>query len=269
MQAGGTLLLAAELERIRTLGPGRVECIYPTNEIVAQVLEHVGIFDLLEHPRRPRVTHPTVRYWKVNSGTSAEGERAANAIEDYAVRFSDPNKQALYRALTEAMTNCRHHAYPDTEDDRRAGHWWTGPGAERARNWWMFSQLMNDQLTVGLCDLGIGIPRSLRRDEAGLLRTILNVITGRGLVPNDVQLISAAMAIGESRTKEQHRGKGLLDMRKVLDGLDGVLHIHSGRGYYRYTASRAGEKCTNFKKPMAIRGTLVLWQIPLAGAVSA
>jgi hypothetical protein len=72
------------------------------------------------------------------------------------------------------------------------------------------------------------------------------------------------MALGASRTKQMHRGKGLLDMRRVLDGLNGTLQIHSGRGFYQYKAGAGREECKNFNKSMTVGGTLVLWELPLA-----
>jgi hypothetical protein len=267
MQMAGTLLFAAELDRINTLtSKPRISCDYPPDQLVAQVLQHVGIFDMLGQNRRLKVTHETVRYWKIASGHSADGERASQAIEAYEDRFSKPDQKALYRALTEAMTNCRHHAYPDDEKERAAGHWWIAQTG--LRRWWMFSQLKDNRLSVGLCDLGVGIPRSLRIDKAGLLGLILGIIGGLRLLPNDANLIRGAMALGATRTKQEHRGKGLMDMRSVLDGLKGTLQIHSGRGFYGYRAAEAREQCTNFRRSMSIGGTVVLWEIPVTQQAS-
>lgn len=252
MRVAGTLLLAAEIDRINALTKdGRVTCTYPRDAVVAQVLEHVGIFEMLGQRRTTKITHETVKYWKVDSGDTVKGERAHHAIEAYKDRFSDPKRKAMYRALTEAMTNCRQHAYPKHRK-------------ELVRNWWMFSQFKDNQLTVGLGDLGIGIPDSLREDEAGLLGPIMELLRALHMSPHDGNLIQSAMKISKSRTKEQHRGKGLADMRRVLDGLKGTLQIHSRRGFYAYDAATGRERCTNFKKSMSVAGTLVLWVIPMA-----
>ena len=257
MSAAGTLLLAAELSRINEiLGAERfITCSYPRDRKVAQVLQHVGVFELLGQTRRCRITADDVKYWKVDSGSLVDGEKADKAMEGYKHLFSDPKRKALYRGLTEAMTNCKQHAY---EEDR-------GDGLGPVPRWWMFSELRKGRLAVAICDLGIGMPRSLRRDDAGLLGMILNVFSTRRLAPHDGNFISAAMEVGKSRTGEQHRGKGLTDLRAVLDGLGGKLQIHSNQGFCEYEANKSGELCKNFKASMSIYGTLVLWLTPVPG----
>jgi hypothetical protein len=79
---------------------------------------------------------------------------------------------------------------------------------------------------------------------------------------SDGNLIRAAMEVGKTRTHEKHRGKGLMDLRAVLDALGGVLQIHSNCGFYEYVAENSNEKCKTFKQ-MSILGTLVLWSVPI------
>lgn len=264
MKVGGTLLLAAELHRINAIDASsgyttkRVRCIYPRQPVVAQVLQHVGIFSMLGEKRRPKVTDDTVKYWQVDTGSTVEGAAIASAMAGYKDHFSAPDRNRLYRALSEAMTNCRHHAYPDESP-------------HQVRNWWIFSQLKDAKLTVGLCDLGIGIPNTLRSDAAGLLGPILKWIRDRRGTESDASMIQGAMVVGRSSTKAKHRGKGLRDMRRVIDALNGTLQIHSYRGAYEYRA-RAGEEpieCSrNFTRSMSIGGTLVVWQVPVQSATT-
>lgn len=54
-----------------------------------------------------------------------------------------------------------------------------------------------------------------------------------------------------------------MEIRSVLDGLRGKIHIHSNCGFYHYNAESQSEKCTNFPPEMSIRGTIVLWHIPV------
>lgn len=253
MTAAGTLLLAAELDRLNTLlGRRRFCCSYPTNDVVAQVLQHVGVFEMLGQQRSCTVTADNVKYWKVDSGTTVEGERAHVAMEGYKHHFSDPEQKALYRGLTEAMTNCVHHAYDGERLD----------GFGKVTKWWMFSEERDGNIVVAFCDLGIGIPRSLPLDKAGLYGAIKAVMSTLGLGHSDGNLIRAAMEVGKSRTHKEHRGKGLMDLRAVLDAMGGVLQIHSNCGFYEYRAKNSSELCKTFKQ-MSILGTLVLWSVPV------
>lgn len=254
MSAAGTLLLAAELDRINSLAGRRVFASnYPVDHVVAQVLMHVGIFEMLGRAKGPRITAANVKYWRVHSGYMAEGEKADQAMEGYKALFTDPEQKAMYRGLTEAMTNCKQHAYDGPRFD----------GLPSVEKWWMFSQIDNGQLCVAICDLGLGIPETLKADKAGLLAQIKGWLQRAGLENRDGNMIRGAMAVGMSRTGLENRGKGLPDIRRVLDGLGGVLQIHSNSGYCRFDAGSASEKCENFKKSLSIKGTVMVWVIPV------
>lgn len=255
MQATGTVLFAAELQRINHLvGPGRVTCGVPVDHVVAQVLQHVGVFRLLGQRRTCKVTADNVRYWKVHSGTVVNMELAAAAFEEYSRHFSDPQSQSLYDGLSEAMLNCRHHAY---EEER-------GDGFPNLENWWMFAQCKDERLMVAVCDLGIGIPRSLRRKPSDVQEWLKQVLTKLALQDHDAALVRAALEYGKSRTGLPHRGKGFGNMRAVLDHLDGKLHIHSNRGVYMYDSDGQKENVWNSKA--SILGTIIVWDIALAKA---
>jgi len=252
MTPGGTLLFAAELNRIVRISKERLlSCSFPRDDVVAQVLKHVGIFDMLGQRRDCNVTADNVKYWRAHSGSDVDGQAAGEAILNYMARFSDPGKRAVYKGLTEAMTNCRHHAYQAERGD----------GLPSVNRWWMFSQELDGQLTVAICDLGIGIPRSLREDRAGWYGEIVAFLAKSGWTSSDGDLISAAIAIGETRTQEKYRGKGLMDIRTVLDELGGSLQIHSNSGFYVYEAKT--KKATWKTFDASILGTLVIWQVPL------
>jgi hypothetical protein len=252
MNADATLLFAAELSRINSLTPRRMTCNYPPSNRIAQILQHVGIFKMLNQKRECRVTRKDVKYWKVDVGSGVLGQRVATALRRYSSHFTDPQQSLLYRALTEAQTNCKQHAY---EAPRGDGH-------ANVENWWMFSQYLEHDLTVALCDLGIGIPRSLpTRDE--IWKRVARLMFFRGWTDDDAYRIQAAMNVGATRTKKRHRGKGLNDMRTALDGLQGRLQIHSNSGFYAYDAATQKETCKNFTTEDSILGTIVLWSIPV------
>jgi len=257
MTAGGTLLFAAELARLNEIvGAQMISCSYPSDGVVAQVLKQVGIFDLLAQRRPCPVTADNVKYWRVASGTDVDTERLKETLEYYSTLFSDPESQTLYKALSEAMTNSHQHAY---KRDR-------GDGLPTVKGWWSFTQLLDKKLTVAFCDLGIGIPRSLREDLSGLGGTIRRLADTFQWGQGDAGLIQAAMEYGRTRTGKGNRGKGMRDIRTVLDALGGKLQIHSNAGFFEFRAQEKRERCKTFKEWMSIKGTLVIWQLDMPEA---
>lgn len=252
MTAPGTILFAAELDRIRALQPNaHISCNWPRNAVVAQVLQHVGVFQKLGMKRTCKITANNVRWWKVATGSQVSGEQVGQAMAEYEHLFSSSKtKTKLYRGLTEAMANSRHHAYAEERGD----------GYKNVlKNWWMFSEHRDGHLVVAFCDIGIGIPRSLPLNDAGLWDDIRELFMSR--TDNDAERIRAAIEVGRSRTGKGHRGKGLMEIRSVLDALRGRLAIHSNRGSYLYDASNKQEKAVTFSAN--IRGTVIMWNIPV------
>jgi hypothetical protein len=256
MQVAGTLLLATEIDRTTRVydGKRRISCTYPRHPVVAQLLEHVGLFALLGQTIKPTIDHDMVRYWKIDSGTEVEGDRAKQAMAGYSNAFSDLKRRALYKGLTEAITNCVQHAYiHETRSE--------------LRRWWMFSELKGETVTVGLCDRGVGIPDTLRESQHWMFGLLNEACKELGLsVQNDANLIRAAMKVGKSRTREAHRGKGFRDIQAAVDGLDGSLQIHSGQGLFIFAPAQGPEKCLNFSRDMAIDGTVIVWTLPVSSA---
>ncbi len=168
----------------------------------------------------------------------------------------------MYKGVTEAMTNASNHAYIEERADGLAF------GREEPR-WWMFSQERNGRLFVSLCDLGVGIPNSLPRTKLkdwapeSVLSFIKSVAQGSAPT-NDCVMIKAAIELGRSRTDLPYRGRGLQQLKDVIDVVsDGSLAIHSNRGVYRYNPSnRAIETINDFSD--SIMGTLILWNVPIS-----
>lgn len=252
MIADGTLLFFAELCRLRRLtgGSARIKCIPPRNTKVAQVLKQVGIFDLLGFRRKIEPTFTDVIHWRSASGREVNGEKYESVLSNYEGRIADVLGQKFFRGLTEAMTNCHHHAYIDVRPD--------GLNAKNEpREWWMFSQEKDGCLTVVFCDLGIGIPGSLPIKKPTLWQRILTF--GSNL---DAHAIQEAIADSRTRTGKHHRGKGLKQLIDVVSSVSGGrVNIFSNRGCF--TLKSANENIYQFKD--SILGTLIHWSVPIEG----
>jgi hypothetical protein len=247
MVADGTLLFWAELHKLHRDTPGRkriVGCRPPSDDVVDQVLQQVGIYNILGKRRQALVVDDTVKYWKSESDTTAVGKK----IE--AVQRIGPLpdvKTMYYKGISEAMTNCVQWAYPDDN-----------PTYKGESRWWMFSEERDGMRSVALCDLGIGIPTSIR--QSNKWRPFLGTLLAKiGLGDSDAAVIKAAFEIGVSLSEQPTRGKGLDEVRKVLDAEEmGSLYVLSGHGRYTYSADTKQEATHNFTDTSP--GTLIGWK---------
>jgi hypothetical protein len=123
----------------------------------------------------------------------------------------------------------------------------------------MFTREVDGQLEVIVCDLGIGIPRSLplswNRKMLGKLREAFN---GDG---PDVAAVKSALILGETSTEQKNRGKGLPQVWAATTAApDGAVGIFSDRAYVRNTAKQGVESAHFVDR---VLGTIVWWKVPV------
>ncbi|MFL9994325.1 hypothetical protein PQR34_28925 [Paraburkholderia sediminicola] len=248
----GMLLLVAELRRLLRYTEGRmnITCTVPLNDKVAQVAKQVGLLDMLRVECAVLPRDSDVVAWRHAYGTGAEGCRFDDVLADYDGEITPALSSALYRGVSEAMTNVVNHAYVSPRLD--------GLDMQMKSDWWMFSAEQDGKLSVVFCDLGAGISGTLPSSRPDVWRRITlrqNFQDGR--------IIKYAVADSVSRTKKGHRGKGLGQIVKVIEAVPGAsVAVYSNRGIYRRTA--LGEVKVH-ELDGSILGTLINWQIPLPG----
>ncbi len=261
MMPCGTLLFLAELERMRRFFPGRdmFSCNYPANRVVEQVLQQVGLLDLLAKKARQVASDfdETVRHWRYATGNAVEGAKVEPLVDSLEGRLTPALTQGLFVGLTEAMTNCSHHAYIADRGD--------GLDKTSQHRWWMFSQEKDGLLSVCFCDLGIGIPKSVAQSGLWDRSIISKIFDLLGFTSEtESRLIRAALELNRTRTSQPHRGKGLPQILDVVRTVEsGFLRIHSNRGMYSF--QNQVESMIDFSG--SIRGTLIQWNIPLPADV--
>jgi hypothetical protein len=262
MHPEGTLLFAAELDEILRSSRGRVlvRCNRPRDEVVAQVLQHLGLFSKMGLRANAPITSEKVMYWRVSSGQQVVGQLVAPVVDYYKDHSSSIESRKLYDGLIEAMTNSRQHAYTQPRRDSSAAENENTPPTEG--RWWMFSQLKDGALSVSFCDLGIGIKRSLLEGKAWPTAVVEAMVSSLGLGWKDSAYIKAAFELGTSRTNAEHRGKGLRDLKTVVEGGGGWLLVLSNRGFYRCSDNGKSERTGDFVD--SIYGTVISWQVPVA-----
>jgi hypothetical protein len=248
----GTLYFIASIESLIALYPGRITCDYPTEEVVEQLFQHIGLLQKLGLAARKAITAEEVKDWHFLHGVIADPSGFKELFAKFAAEMgSEETKAGLYESMTEAITNAVQHAYHgiSTIDLR------TEP------RWWMFAQKKGSTLDVAIGDLGIGIPKSL--SEKTELSEILPSIVRRLRKRTHSGLIEIAVESSRSRTRLPHRGKGLPDMLTFSKQCNvGGFLIHSSKGSFTYTATAKRESTQDHR--LGIRGTIIHWQLDLA-----
>lgn len=255
------MYLLGQIHKLRLeFGRHRVTGTYPLSPKVEQLLFHSGFYGLLHVKSRLKTQRrlKSVRYIKFKSDCQINGGEITSLRDDLLgddLNMPRPIARTVFRALSEAMTNVNHHAYATK--------------AVRAKDlrgrWWLSASLSarNNRFTLTFYDAGVGIPKTLpRRYPMEGIRLALSLLPE--ILPDDGQMIAAAMALGRSRTGLGNRGKGLLDLAKLIDALgSGKMNIYSRNGMYTYQQTgNAHKNWSGF-----LEGTLIEWQLPLDKAV--
>lgn len=253
MFADGTLLFVAELHRsmriARLRHPIKIRCEPPRNKKAAQVLEQIGVLSLLKYRRRIVPTDKDVVNWRFANGHEVVGERYDDILGHYDGMLTSCIQTGFYHGLTEAMTNCCHHAYILEREDGLGEN-------EEESNWWMFSQEKDGELSVVFCDLGVGIPRTLPLKSPSTWEKIKKTIG----VTSDGKIIHAAIEESKTRTGLHHRGKGMKQLLEVVQkSRNGHLVVYSNRGCYSLHNEK--ERCFDYSD--SVLGTLITWKVTI------
>jgi hypothetical protein len=230
------LVLAAELHRWRILN--KKAQLQPKNvkkwdKRVLQILEDMGVLDLLEYKRT--IIAPDVvdgySIIKISAGRLTDPEKVAliqKKISD-AFKLFDHN-MALHEGIFEATLNSVHHAYPegaDLEFPKSEMSWWA------TASW----NASTEDLRFMVYDQGVGIGSTLPRQ--GFFESLKHWAAEKGLpIDDEAALIRAAIEFPRSSTGLANRGKGLPQMKSVIDKLGaGRLRVMSGRGAVSYDSN--------------------------------
>ena len=253
------LLFLARLEQATTLKEqfSKIKIAPPINHNIRkqsrimQVLSKVGAYELCNQDINIASTDETVFFWKKlhgNTKTPLNPKNIRNFLED---GEATTTSGILTVAVKEALLNILHHAYGSA----------TG-------SWWAFVHVRGNKRTVVVCDLGIGIPGSIRQGGNDIQKQILSRVTRiadrLGHRPKDSEFIRGSVKYGASGTGNRHRGKGLPKMKQAIDSIDtsgALLNIFSNKGCYTVVSDRRNPILYDY--PNSIGGTVVTWTIPI------
>jgi hypothetical protein len=265
------LLLVAEIYRCRHLrqsARGRsVEGTYPRNSEVESQLEEMGFFKLLnvvsrdlgeQHDKRSKPI-----FLNFITGIQVQSEaihKFVEVIEKYnIITLNDPARRKLVGALIEAMSNANEHAYKlPTPIQSMSNRWWLSASINPQRN----------EVTVILCDQGVGIPNTIDlRLFEGLKLQLQSYEWFQVLYAkrSDGVVIKAATELFRTGTGQEGRGKGFRDMKAFVDRChEGELTVLSNRGKYHYIGGTSSEVVSreSFDDSVgSIGGTVIEWRI--------
>lgn len=246
------LLFYAEIKNASTVYKNiKFKYVKPHSPKTAQVLTQLGLANLFHEKRCVRPCDADVVHWRATSGTDSSGQLYENVINQ-----SDPlpKEVDLYGGFIEAINNCHEHAYIEPREI-------SDVNTDKAR-WWAFSQIKDGYLTVAVCDLGIGIPKTI---------PIRNKVMDRFIrlfrKAEDVDYILTTITGPKSRTGKVFRGNGLPRIAEVAKTVPkSYLVIYSNNGYVQISAPDKGQeqktKQINFPQ-QSIHGTIIEWMIPI------
>lgn len=246
MHPCGTLVLLSKFDVWQHSFPGKLFATYPADDVVEQLMQHLGVLRRFGLEERKEVTHENVKFWHFYSGDEARAGTYRDLSLSVRQSIVHPEAALFADCLNEAVANTVNHAYSSDTP---------GLPPKALRKWWMFSQYKDHRLFVAIYDCGITIPGSLREKPAFNDYTSLSTF-------KDCRLIRLAVKSERTRTKLGYRGKGLPEMLEFSNNLDGgQLSITSRRGAWIFHAANKREETRQFAD--ILPGTLVLWEMPL------
>lgn len=249
--AAGAVLLMAEIDRALA-GLTVIQARRSRHHIVDQVLQQIGVYEKLGIQCETPPGDDSVIHWRQASGVLSDGQKGGGLLENYEGRLADGIRKGLYAGIIEAMTNTLHHAY-DGQIGEQLKH-------QIGKRWWMLSQEKDGNLSVAICDLGIGIPRSLPRSKSFSFSDVKALWRNLRLDGSDASAIQVALKLGTTRTRLKGRGKGLADIVEAVDlSESGGVFISSNKGVF--TSHNGKVRAHNHTH--SIRGTLIYWVVPI------
>lgn len=263
ISVGAALALVAEINRAEILRPGHTRGILPLTAKLRALLNSVGFVTASAGFTATYEEPGGGQFLRMRSGLAEEAKNTA--FLDAFLRsifppdtMPDAVRGRLKGAVTEALLNVVDHAYnPDIDRDHKCPD----------KRWWIFGAAHpTEGCYFVVYDLGVGIPATVPSTAAESIREAYQAL-GNDQRRADYELIKIAVTRPSSRTGIQGRGRGLPEMRRLIDRVgDGMLWITSGRGHYIYAR---GEKPLDYGFSMNhdLHGTLVVWQLKVSDAI--
>ncbi|KIO38301.1 hypothetical protein [Shewanella sp. cp20] len=246
-----SLVLTAEIDKWNDkVGRKLVPQTEEWTENVKAQLSDLGFFELFNFDKCKVTTEPStlniVKFIKGAPGDEKKAKILREKIEE--IVGNRVKRPPLFQALSEAITNVTHHAYPKTYRSKK--------------HWYMTASFCNEsrRLKVAFYDQGIGIPSSLPRSN--LWERAKAYMNRLNLYNDHPSLIEAAVEMGRTQTDRENRGKGLQDLLEFIKQYgNGYMSILSQKGLYKFTCENRSERTKKESLKYPILGTLIIWSV--------
>lgn len=236
------------------------------NSEVLRVLFDIGFFEaigLSEASGGKLNTADDVRTLKAMSGSDGDDlQTVSEALQELPKFLGAENLDRSLRvdlntAIGEAMINVAKWAYPSYHSFQypNLGKFWVTGAANKATG----------ELTVVIYDQGASIPityprKELAKNALDHLKQLL-FVNKKFAFQNDSAYVDCAVKYGKSQTDEVYRGKGMPQMKELVDQAHiGSLTICSRGGLWHYDSSGSVNRSSY---PNSIGGTLIEWTLEL------
>jgi len=264
ISAAAMLSFLAEVDVLIKKHPNGNRCLnfsHPLEEKIESILVQVGFYDLIKKEKRETKDFDDVTFWKYSSGSCSEPIIAKEMIAEIKKELAQRASKKLYRGFIEAMSNSVEHAYLNEPGNNSSIE---KDEQDNAAKWWTFAGIREKQLIVVICDKGVGIPNTLPKTQG--VTALRNLFDKMGYSLDNVKdsvFIKASTAVQKTRTGERYRGKGLKDIKAVIDIIgSGYMSIFSNKGKYIYRGNSGKIKELVFDHKSSVRGTIIEWSIP-------
>ncbi|EPE4190765.1 ATP-binding protein [Yersinia enterocolitica] len=258
ISAAAMLSFLADIDVLVKKSPHGINAIsfsHPKKPKIESILKQVGFYDLLKKEKRKTQNFDDVTFWKYTSGSCSEPILAREMMIEIKKELELKASKKLYRGFVEAMSNSVEHAYLDDNEHSES---------DQTAKWWTFAGIKDNKLIVVICDKGVGIPATLPRTQGvSSLRQLLEQLGFSAHKVKDSTYIKAAASLTNTRTNKKYRGKGLTDIKSVIDtNGNGLLSIFSNRGRYIYKGQTGRIKEAFYDYKTSVCGTIIEWSIP-------
>ena len=255
-----SIVLLAEIYRCWKFNDVKVMAVNSKDCKIASQLYQMGFYSLLEAPvprlrKNKSARAKFTRYISFETATTNVGDLADKVrdavFEQCPESFSEETKDKIYKGLLECMSNVSNHAY----DEKFEKHI---ENAYNDRRWWLsgYVDKRKNEVMIQFFDQGAGISNTL---PTKFTERVWNAFSFK----KDSEIIELATKLGESATKEPHRGKGLPQIIDVIkETKNGSLRIMSEQGECKVQIDKNNEIHNELRDfNYSLGGTLIQWKV--------
>lgn len=251
--AAGTLLLLATIDNYTRLRGTKPKINLPKSDKIKSIFKQTGLLDVLGRSLPNAKEYDDVSFWNFTTGTQVDGEKTSKIIEQLIGKVASEKRRKLFSGMQEAISNSVEHAYKNLNRSSMS----------QLSRWWAFGGTYKNHAVLLICDLGQGIPSTVKAElNKRWLTKALSLFNGQ--YTKDGDLIYAATRKGETQTDQKNRGHGLAEIKKFIEKTPGGnLAIYSNRGVFNLKAGKLTSIPSTIGNKKSICGTIIEWEIPL------